>query len=496
MKLPLPKLRNEFAATLSVRRRELVPWNTPTHVFLEVTNRCNLSCVMCGRTHDRRYKDAAFTGDISLATVRKLERFYRPSTFVTATGLGEPFLNPEMVPILRYLKGRGATVSMTSNATVLDDRIARSLVEVQLDRIVFSIDSPDERTFQKIRVGASLDQVLANIERLTRQRAADGGRKPYLILEFVAMAQNFQQLPEVADLAAGLGFDEVIVQNLFKAFDPGYNAFYQRNKLSALDPAEALGLWNDFAARLAGHGIRLYSPFAGGGIQNYLRRGGDDSRRTLKSSGGLLGYIDQPAALDRVGDSCTVSGWALSREGVPRAEVVFENATQTLLRPLRLDRPRPDVLPHLPADFPRQPVCGFSETVDLSELDSGVATLTLRVVTGPEAPPRTLARHQILVRGEEPQRMYCTQPWSTVYVTWDGKVRTCCFHELPLGDLNSQSVEEIWTGENYLRLRRQVAGGEVIPECMDCLAGKSNPNYVRDLKSWFWPKRWRSSVGS
>ena len=101
MPSPFLKTTNQLTAALSAKSRRVRPWNTPTHIFLEVTNRCNLSCVMCGRTHDRRYKDEAFTGDISLETVRKLEPFYRSSTFVTATGLGEPFLNPQMTEILK-----------------------------------------------------------------------------------------------------------------------------------------------------------------------------------------------------------------------------------------------------------------------------------------------------------------------------------------------------------------------------------------------------------
>ncbi len=125
MARPFLKTTNQLTAALSARSRRGRPWNTPTHIFLEVTNRCNLSCVMCGRTHDRRYRDPVFTGDISLETVRKLDSFYRSSTFVTATGLGEPFLNPEMTGILRHLKKRGACVSMTSNGASYHQKVCK-----------------------------------------------------------------------------------------------------------------------------------------------------------------------------------------------------------------------------------------------------------------------------------------------------------------------------------------------------------------------------------
>jgi hypothetical protein len=74
--------------------------------------------------------------------------------------------------------------------------------------------------------------------------------------------------------------------------------------------------------------------------------------------------------------------------------------------------------------------------------------------------------------------MYCTQPWTTVYVTWNGKVRTCCFNEYLLGDLNQTAFHNVWNGYPYKNLRKQVINGGVLKECTDCLAGKSTPDYV------------------
>ncbi len=482
--LPFAKTRNALAATLGVRRRRLAVKNTPTHIFLEVTNRCNLACVMCGRTHDKRHNDESFLGDISLQTVRKLEPLYGRSTFVTATGLGEPFLNPQMIPILDYLKSVGASVSLTTNGTILDESIVKALVDLEVDRVVCSIDSPEAETYQRIRVGARLEEVLRNIARLSAARARSPKRRPYLILEFVAMAQNFHQLPQIADLAGRLDFDEVIVQNLFKAFAPGYNNFYQQNKLAALEPDRVLEIWGEFQSRLKDHSIRLYSPFSDGEIHRYLRRGEQTAPRAMKPREGWMGYLDQPLPEAHLEDECRVSGWVLGVQGRPRAEICIENATQNLTKEISLDVLRPDVLGALPEEFPREPLCGFSAALDISEIEPGVATLSLHAKHHPEDRSVVLARQQVFVRSKEDYRMYCTQPWSTVFVSWEGRVRTCCFNEFVLGDLAGDSIEAIWNGREYQDLRQKVVDGEVIPECMDCLAGKSNPDYIRPLANW------------
>lgn len=58
----------------------------------------------------------------------------------------------------------------------------------------------------------------------------------------------------------------------------------------------------------------------------------------------------------------------------------------------------------------------------------------------------------------------CYKPW-TDFGIWDieGNVRACCWSEIILGNINKNSIEEIWNGEKYQMLRRDTASG--IFEC-------------------------------
>ena len=313
---------------------------------------------------------------------------------------------------------------MTSNGTLLDGNLSAQVIDTGLDRIVFSVDSPVAETFRRIRVGTTLDQVLGNIETFSRLRSRSGKRLPYMILEFVAMAQNFGQLPEIADLAARLDFDEVIVQNLFKAFEPGYNAFYQKNKLAALSPDFVLEKWNEFCERLERHGIGLYSPFSDGGIHEYVARSDEDLPRRLPRGSHLMDFIEEPRAQEQIVAPFRVSGWVLGQSGVPAAEIGLESATEVLKFPVEFAIERPDVLPHLPPGFPAISRCGFSLDITRLDLEPGVYTVSLFAQEAPTAPQLTIARHQLVLGDSLGQQMYCTQPWTTIYVTWDGKLRT------------------------------------------------------------------------
>jgi radical SAM protein with 4Fe4S-binding SPASM domain len=67
---------------------------------------------------------------------------------------------------------------------------------------------------------------------------------------------------------------------------------------------------------------------------------------------------------------------------------------------------------------------------------------------------------------------FCTIPWTTTYVAFDGTVRPCCYSETAtvLGNLRDQSFDEIWNGEAYRHLREEILDGEVPESCRQCVA--------------------------
>lgn len=74
----------------------------------------------------------------------------------------------------------------------------------------------------------------------------------------------------------------------------------------------------------------------------------------------------------------------------------------------------------------------------------------------------------------EPPSYLCVSPWRSVVVLWDGRVVPCCRDadaRVVLGDLRSQSLEQIWRGPVANRLRALHRAGAEIPEghlCADC----------------------------
>jgi len=79
----------------------------------------------------------------------------------------------------------------------------------------------------------------------------------------------------------------------------------------------------------------------------------------------------------------------------------------------------------------------------------------------------------------------CYRPWLTFTVLWDGRVSLCCADfdgKTVLGDLNSQTIAEIWNAEPYRAVRREhlERGGPDICRACD-LPRKDSPLWITKL---------------
>jgi len=67
-------------------------------------------------------------------------------------------------------------------------------------------------------------------------------------------------------------------------------------------------------------------------------------------------------------------------------------------------------------------------------------------------------------------KSYCPLPWSHLHVGATGDVLPCCVGDWtkPLGNINKQSFDEIWQGDNINKIRKSLADDKKVPECSGC----------------------------
>lgn len=72
----------------------------------------------------------------------------------------------------------------------------------------------------------------------------------------------------------------------------------------------------------------------------------------------------------------------------------------------------------------------------------------------------------------------CLYPFLNARVSFSGKVYFCPFIRIEVGDLNEQSLEEIWNGGRYVELRRRLLAHGIFPVCRRCCKVELSPDPV------------------
>ncbi len=195
-------------------------------IYVEPTNRCNLTCVTCIRhSWDEPFGDIDWP--VYEALINSLGDLPKVKT-IAFSGFGEPLVHPRFPEMVALAHERGLRTEMTSNAMLLTSSLAESLVDAGLDQFTVSIDGASDEAHGKVRPGASLDEITDNVRNLYRWSEKKAGVQldieidlgiglsaPLTIgIEFVAMKRNIHELPELQRLADRIKASFILVSNV------------------------------------------------------------------------------------------------------------------------------------------------------------------------------------------------------------------------------------------------------------------------------------------
>lgn len=181
-------------------------------MYIEVTTECNFNCIQCIRA---TWQDPLchMTHETFQSILKSIDNLPNLES-VHFGGFGEPMMHPEIFDMIEALKNKGLRVEMISNASYLTEANIHKLIDLELDILYTSLDSPDEANYNEIRLGADFQNVTSNIVNLQAIKAKMGRKKPELGIEFVAMKSNFSKLPDLIKYAKELKASNIVVSNL------------------------------------------------------------------------------------------------------------------------------------------------------------------------------------------------------------------------------------------------------------------------------------------
>ncbi len=137
--------------------------DAPRGINIQLTNRCNLRCIMCH--HDQLRVPHS---DMPLTRARELldQCAAMGVGSVCLQNFGESFLYRQLPEAIAHGVDLGLEVTVVTNGTALPERAARAVVAAGLHKIVCSVEGHSAERYERIRVGARFERVVRNIARL------------------------------------------------------------------------------------------------------------------------------------------------------------------------------------------------------------------------------------------------------------------------------------------------------------------------------------------
>lgn len=192
---------------LSIKMLELL--NKPIYrIGMDVTNRCNLRCIMCPNSLEQFYNTKH--APMSLELFEKIAKQIFPKTrFIDFSNLFEPFMAPNFLDYLRitrkYCPGH---ISIPTNGMLMNEKIVEEMINEDLaDELQFSIDGTTAKTYNSIRQNADFDTIVSILDKINKEKKAHNKKTPKLRVNYTLLERNIDDLNGVYDFVKKYGIE-------------------------------------------------------------------------------------------------------------------------------------------------------------------------------------------------------------------------------------------------------------------------------------------------
>ena len=156
----------------------------PRRLVLELTNACNLKCIMCGRDEENFIYNF-----LDLQYIYKLEHILDYVEEVTLFGWGRPTIHPKFKDILEFLNKYPVKKYFVTNGTTLA-KIKEYLFDYKVDIMAVSLDGATAKTNNMIRKNSNFNQIVSDLKSIVLQKKQRKINYPYVNFVYTIMKKK------------------------------------------------------------------------------------------------------------------------------------------------------------------------------------------------------------------------------------------------------------------------------------------------------------------
>lgn len=125
-------------------------------IHIELTNKCNFDCAFCPDSHMTRPRGSMDLETFKIAILQIAESKLTDTIMLHL--MGEPLLYPEIDKTIEYVHEKGMKVCLTTNGAAFDSDLLGRLIRSGVDEVIFSVQTPTERSFKTRGAAISFDK--------------------------------------------------------------------------------------------------------------------------------------------------------------------------------------------------------------------------------------------------------------------------------------------------------------------------------------------------
>jgi len=217
---------------------DIISGEFPTHIDIDLSNRCNLRCRFCHLSYHKPEKWQQLSYDQFLEIAPILEKVESISLFSKY----EPLTCRDFIPIFNKVCDYDIETYFSTNGILLNDDIIDALVG-RLTYLTVSVTGFTRESYTKNMSQDRLETVRENLAKLNVAKKAANTIYPKLRITSVGMLDTLDELCLAVDFAAEFEASEGVRMAYFKSHDEGLNQYMPLNEpeivAAAIDEAKA-----------------------------------------------------------------------------------------------------------------------------------------------------------------------------------------------------------------------------------------------------------------
>ncbi len=192
------------------------PVDFPRIYQIEISNKCNLKCIMCPHTKMTRPKRNMTLGEFDLVIKNGI---WFPQ-MIELQCFGESTLNPDIGIMIDKLQGVGCRASLSTNGTLLHDKeLCKKLMG--LDTLVLSIDGATKETYEKVR-NYSWEKTLHALDTFFEVKSLVPNNM-YVVIQLIGMNETRHEEANYNEFFSRYGADEIRIKYILDSMAGSVN---------------------------------------------------------------------------------------------------------------------------------------------------------------------------------------------------------------------------------------------------------------------------------